>query len=854
MGTRNTHVTKLLTLLPVCILVVLVAGACAADRPTATPTGTPVPPDTSTTQAAPPATAAVDEAARAATVEPTVTVSAATALPTPSPVPTATPAPAPTPTATPTPLPPVSERLAQARQLHDDGNYGAARAAYATLIEDEGDSPQGYEARWRLGQAYLEDGQPTEAFVALELARQEVPAELLPAQVEFWLGEALAQVGNPEGAVEAYRRYLDQETVVAGAVHLRIGRLLLELGDREGAQAAFEQAVATAPDNFVRFAAHEELAGLYAEAGDTGAAVAQLDQILATSQFGRYKAEIQVQAARQLEQAGQVAEAIARYRQAIAEGENNPDALAAANALAALGQPLAEEAYARLLLANGYHADGVAAMYRYFEAVPDHPAEPHLLVAESYFGRREYAQAIAEWQTLLDTHPEYADRAGVLIRMAVAHQRLGNAGTARDLYKQAAAASATRAPAALLEAARVAERADDCTTAAAEYLDVARLHPAAAESGEALYRAAVCQYRLGQVRSAAETAQRLVAEYPSSTYAHAGRFWAGKAWQEQGEAALAEDLWSGLWDEAADSYYTARAAQLAEAAGLGQIAPAGETPEAEDAGQADILMAEAEQWLAGWAATGVTDPASLRQLPAAVANDPQMQRGETYLRLGLRAEAIRELDEVRERYKDDPLALYPLALHFRDLGMYRHATLAAVRLGALAPGGLFEAPLAIQRLAYPRYFADLVDAEAAARGIDPLLIYALIRQESFFERGAFSSAAAQGLTQVIPSTAEWIADAIDWPNFQPTDIYKPYINLKFGTYYLSAALDMFDGDPYPALAGYNAGPGNARAWLEQAATDDDDLYIEEITLSEPKLYVRRVLAHYATYRHLYPGS
>ena len=55
-----------------------------------------------------------------------------------------------------------------------------------------------------------------------------------------------------------------------------------------------------------------------------------------------------------------------------------------------------------------------------------------------------------------------------------------------------------------------------------------------------------------------------------------------------------------------------------------------------------------------------------------------------------------------------------------------------------------------------------------------------------------------------------------WPNFQPGDIYKPYLNVKFGTYYLKAALDMFDGNPYPALVGYNAGPGNARFWLEEA--------------------------------------
>ena len=72
----------------------------------------------------------------------------------------------------------------------------------------------------------MEDGQPTEAYVALGLAQQQGPAEALPPEVDFWMGEALAEVGNPTGAVDAYRRYLARDDTLAGAVNLRIGRLL----------------------------------------------------------------------------------------------------------------------------------------------------------------------------------------------------------------------------------------------------------------------------------------------------------------------------------------------------------------------------------------------------------------------------------------------------------------------------------------------------------------------------------------------------------------------------------------------------------------------------------------------------
>jgi soluble lytic murein transglycosylase len=740
--------------------------------------------------------------------------------------------------------------MAEARRLHLNGDFEAARALYAAIVQNDPASDEAVEANWRLGQAYLEDGQPSAAFVALDLARQQMPAEALPPEVDFWIGEALAAIGNPTGAVEAYRRYLANDDTLAGEVNLRIGRLLREAGDTAGAIDALQDAVTTASDNFVLFAAREGLAALYDQQGAVEAALAQLDQIVAVSQFARYRAEIQRRAGDLLDAAGQTEAALARYRQAIAEEERSPGALDAANALARLGQPLDDLAYGRILLGTGYTASGIAAIYRYFEAVPDHPAAPHLLVAEAYFGQREYARALAEWQTLLDTHPEYSDRTSVLLRMAVAHGRLGNRATARDLYRQAAAADAAQAPAALLEAARLAERDGNCATAASEYLDLARLYPAAAEAGEALLRAGICQYRLGQTASAVETWQRLVAGYPSNTYAHAGRFWAGKGALELGDGDQAVSLWQPLQREAADSYYTARAEEMAvkaELAGAGNLTIQAARSAADDDGTQEA----AERWLASWAAPGVADAASLRQLPPAVAADPQLRRGEAYLRAGMRAEALRELDEVRERYRDDPLAMYALAQRFSELRLYRHATLAGIRVGVLSPNGLFGAPLYIQRLAYPTYYGDIVEAEATAQGVDPLLIYALIRQESFFEQGARSWAAAQGLTQVIPSTAEWIANAMGWPNFQPGDIYKPYLNVKFGTYYLKTALDMFDGNAYPALVGYNSGPGNARFWLQAADTSDDDLYVEEISLAEPKLYVRRVLAHYANYVRLY---
>jgi soluble lytic murein transglycosylase len=222
------------------------------------------------------------------------------------------------------------------------------------------------------------------------------------------------------------------------------------------------------------------------------------------------------------------------------------------------------------------------------------------------------------------------------------------------------------------------------------------------------------------------------------------------------------------------------------------------------------------------------------------------------LALGLTREGLAELEKVRTRWQGDPIALYRLSLAFREVRAYRLSLLCAARLIALSPArnNLYQAPGFLLRLAYPRYYADLVETEAAAQQIDVWLLYALIRQESLFEETATSSANARGLTQVIPSTGEWIAGQLGWRHFSAELLYRPYISVRFGAYYLARALAGFNGDRLMALAGYNGGPGNAQAWRQRSGPDDD-LFVADIGARESQVYVRSVMAQQAIYRWLY---
>ena len=225
-------------------------------------------------------------------------------------------------------------------------------------------------------------------------------------------------------------------------------------------------------------------------------------------------------------------------------------------------------------------------------------------------------------------------------------------------------------------------------------------------------------------------------------------------------------------------------------------------------------------------------------------------RGELLWRLGLYEDGKRELEALRQDYARDAVASYQLALRFRDIGIYRSSIIAADSVLLLSGQSVFEAPRLIGRLSYPVYYSDIILSLAENYGYDPLLQFALVRQESLYESFIASHAGAQGLSQVMPATGEYIAQRLGLTDYENQDLYRPRMGLVFGAYYLQEQLNTFDGDIPAALSAYNAGPGNAARW-HAAAGDDLDLYLETVNFSETRTYIQRIYSGYVIYRYLY---
>jgi soluble lytic murein transglycosylase len=149
---------------------------------------------------------------------------------------------------------------------------------------------------------------------------------------------------------------------------------------------------------------------------------------------------------------------------------------------------------------------------------------------------------------------------------------------------------------------------------------------------------------------------------------------------------------------------------------------------------------------------------------------------------------------------------------------------------------------------YPFPYVDQIESWSQQRQLNPMLVTALIRQESRFESKIKSSAGAVGLMQVMPDTATYIAKNIKLKGFKLDD---PETNIKLGTWYLDYTHAKYSNNTMLAVASYNAGPGAVSGWLSKSKTQDPDEFIESIPYDETRGYVKSVLGNYWNYLRLY---
>jgi len=753
------------------------------------------------------------------------------------------------------PVVPADQLMTQARTLAQQGYYEQAVAAYQAILNQGEAAPAPLRARaaYRLGQAALKDGLFDQAVTAFTLLITQFPQDALTPGAYFLRGDAYLGLSQWQPATADYQTYLTQHPgVIDSYVYERLGDAELSQGQTDSALTSYTQAITAGRTLVPLLVLREKVAKILLDLQRTNDAIAQYDAILAIAQNSAYRASIDYAAAKAILDSGDNAAGLARMNRVFNDYMTTHSAYLAMQTLTASGIQIDGYKRGKVSFLYGDYQGAIDAFNDYSSNAPasEIPADLYLLLGQAYREIGNPAAAVVAFQSIVQNKPT------------------------DPLFGQA-----------LLEQGRTRFLSNDIPGAIQTYQRIARdYNQLPTVAAEALWRVGYLYGTNGDTARSREVFVQMADQYPNSEWTINGLFlaasaamstqdtataenlygrltllttgenkaaaylWLGRLAQQRGDMAAAQSAFDQAIAAAPESYFAARAQDIR--LGRTPFQPPAIVNFTFDEG-AD--KASAEDWLRRTFPT-ITQAGDLAAISPKLAADPRFIRGRELWAMGAVTDAMKEFSAILDeaRAAGDALTSYQLAVYFKDQGAYLSSIVAAADVINDAKVATLDAPTFIARMRYPAYYHELVTQEAAQYGFDPLLMIALLRQESLFDTNATSSADARGLSQVMPATGQYIAGTLGMNEFRVSDLNRPYISVKFGVYYLAEQLKRFNGNAAAALAAYNAGPGRVLDWYKLAG-GEIDLFVTAITIEETRTYIERIYGHYAMYRALYGG-
>lgn len=456
------------------------------------------------------------------------------------------------------------------------------------------------------------------------------------------------------------------------------------------------------------------------------------------------------------------------------------------------------------------------------EAYSKAPATPQTRyrAARGWQIAEQRTAAIAGYQALITAFPEAPETATGLLKLS----QLVSRERAVGLLDQVIQAFPAKAPEALVEKAALLESLNSPETAQTLLSQVLTQYSASEAAADLRARYAREAAATGNWSEALKWADELLAENKASEPAPEIGFWAGKWAQKAGQTEAALERFRAVVSAYPESYFAWRSAvslgwDVGDFHTVRSRQPTLLLPERRvplPTGSAALqelyLLGQDQDAWATWQVE-FTDP----QTPSV---ESQFTDGVLRVGVGDNLDGIFMVSSLS--WKDEPEA-------------------------QAAVDELQQHPAYWQTL-YPFPYADLIAKWSVQRNLNPLLVTALIRQESRFEPQIRSVVGAAGLMQVMPDTAAWIGSKANIPTY---DLDLPEDNIRLGTWYLDYTHQEYGNHSLYAVASYNAGPGNVADWLARRSYASVDEFVDAIPFPETKGYVEAVFGGYWNYLRLY---
>lgn len=653
----------------------------------------------------------------------------------------------------------------------------------------------------------------------------------------FLLGYASLKINRPQDAVSYFKQALQQ----APALRVHILHFSAEASkaanDNEATRKALENLVRLDSRSIHSPDALETLAWIETRRGEHLRAATRLGEILRNNPSHERAVEIMVRRAKAFDQAGRKRDAAITWRRIWTSYPQHPKADRALK----LSEELAEGLIPRLKpfglrdyflrarkLQKSYHYEKALKAYRDLNRIfPNSTYQREIKLYESLtlYSLRKTEDAQRALGRAIPLFPSNSP-ARAQVRYYLSRNNLRRRDQAA--FEMEAKQLLDEAPRGMWAdrtrylLARVSEDDLDYETASHYYREVLKHHPYSPNAPKAQWQLAWISFRTKNYLDAYRNFSELGLKYPNHKLISSALYWGAMAAEQAGEREKAEDLYRKCTQIYRHRYYGQLSAGALRRIGR----KTGFTPKLiplPTTGYKNWLRPpkkiSAGGFLNRWRAAELLSSMGFHKLAA-----------EEFKHLGaspyFRLKAARSYLEG-ERHD---MAIKIMHQSFWD----------AVRAGGN------DLPMDFWKIAFPIHPKKQKKGEA-----DPLLVNAIIRAESLFDRRAFSRAGAIGLMQLMPATAQRLSKKLNIRLASNENLFDPDLNVRLGSRYLGDLIKEFKGALVPAIASYNAGKRPVKRWWSKRGDEPIEIFIEKIPYQETRNYVKKVLSYLREYRRIY---
>lgn len=688
----------------------------------------------------------------------------------------------------------------------------------------------------RLGKVFTREQVLSLKLERLKRIMERFPATLWAKRAGLLSGVLLVE-RNPAVAIQFLRGAQRDFPVLDDYVRLWIGEALLNLGDAMQAAEQFESIPREVSDSNILTRVAYRTGEAWYQSSNCAEAIEWLEKAvrLSDKESGTAKALLR-RAACQLKD-NKITDGRETLRQLWArfpytvEGKE-ADTLLASN----LGgepwkpQPTERLARAQAYLGQAFHVEAIEELRKFLAAEPGSPrrSEAKLKLGIAQVRLKQYDQARETLHALIKNGSPESHEASVWL--ARIYLRLGQGDKLLELARSIQNGSLTgeQKGQITLFAGIWLEDQGQFDDAIARYRQVAKSGDPASQRAEGLWRVGWVYYRTARFREAVDVLH-VIADQHDSDFEPQALYWMGRA-SEQTEQSGARDFYLQVCARYVYTYYC----QLArERSDIPAVNPPTPEPVRADA-----------------AASIALDAPLPRNNRSEIGQQSAYRRAIELKVLGLESDAAHELAILTDRYGQDAETLMVLSAMLNEVGAYHHALrLARARFrDKLERSGGAVTP-AMWTVAYPTGLVPTIK-EQGAKGVDPYLVAAIIREESQYDWKAVSRVGAIGLMQVMPGTANAVAQRYGFPPVVRDDLFDQETNIRIGVRYVEQLLEQFSGNVVQTIAAYNAGPVVVGTWVALHRGRSQDEFVELIPYQETRQYVKRVLRSYREYIRL----